>query len=188
MFALQLMPHTRPKKIIWLFLLVQVFLCRCDKKTNVSRQCNNGRHVACPCFFVHMFWSEWLPSTHLICLELLSDNSDVLLVLRMDVLLLLPVSQKHMWAKAEPASCMAWSLWGVHTCRAAWGGHTGTWHWPQQQTTPGCWHLQWGCPHLGSGSPHSGCPPLPTITAQDTAEQPQSAPSGQLLLSWFHTE
>lgn len=47
-------------------------------------------------------------SAYLIRLELLSDNPDVLLVLRMDVLLLLPVSQKHIWAEASVGR--AWTL------------------------------------------------------------------------------
>lgn len=55
----------------------------------------------------------------------------------------------------------------VITCRAVWEDLPGRWRWPRQQTTPGCWHPQWGCPHLGSGSPtpRSDCPPLSTIIA-----------------------
>lgn len=41
-------------------------------------------------------------------MELLSDNPDVLLVLRVDVLLLLPVGQKHIWAEAAVGT--GWTL------------------------------------------------------------------------------
>lgn len=47
-------------------------------------------------------------SAYLIRLELLSNNPDVLLVLRVDVLLLLPVSQKHIWAEAAVGT--GWTL------------------------------------------------------------------------------